>query len=537
MPILPPGLSQRDFNAAVDAFAAVVGRDWVLTSDDDLLPYRDSFSTVWDTPEERRASAAVAPTEVEQVQAIVRIAGRYGIPLFPISTGKNFGYGGPSPNVTGSVVLDLKRMNRVLEVDDKRHFALVEPGVSYLDLYRYIQDRGLKVWIDCPDPGWGSPIGNSLERGIGYTMPYFRDHFGASCGMEVVLANGEVMRTGMGALPGSRTWQEYRYGFGPDPAGLFAQGNFGIVTKMGFRLMPQPEHYLTGRITVPKRRDFVELVDQVNYLSDSFLCGEAVYGSPLSALSRNAAFHELITKKGGPSDAEMDAVAAENSLPSWQVELQFYGPEATCRANWAYAKDRILSAIPGALATDGESLNVPPTPDELLNVTEPYRTGIKRHAAFGIPSLGIWKIVSRNGHVGFFPIIPRSGEAVFEAQRVLGDATRDYPMPSYFNAITTPLFWHTFTFQMVFAPPITRDDPAHNKMVNEATLKVIDVAAQHGWGDYRAAPIYQDLVAGTYGFGDHVLRRFHETLKDAIDPKGILAPGRGGVWPKRFRSA
>ena len=60
-------------------------------------------------------------------------------------------------------------MNRVLEVNDKTHFAVVEPGVSYFDLYRYIQERGLKVWIDPADPGWGSPVGNALERGGGRT--------------------------------------------------------------------------------------------------------------------------------------------------------------------------------------------------------------------------------------------------------------------------------------------------------------------------------------------------------------------------------
>ena len=82
------------------------------------------------------ASAAVAPDTVEQVQKVMRIANTFKVPMFPISTGKNLGYGGSAPNLSGSVVLDLKRMNRVLEVDDKRHFALVEPGVSYFDLYR-----------------------------------------------------------------------------------------------------------------------------------------------------------------------------------------------------------------------------------------------------------------------------------------------------------------------------------------------------------------------------------------------------------------
>ena len=87
-------------------------------------------------------------------------------------------------------------------MNDQNHYALVEPGVSYFDLYRYIQEHKLKVWIDPPDPGWGSPMGNSLERGGGRTP--MRDHFASVCGMEIVLANGEIMRTGMGAMPGSK---------------------------------------------------------------------------------------------------------------------------------------------------------------------------------------------------------------------------------------------------------------------------------------------------------------------------------------------
>lgn len=60
------------------------------------------------------------------------------------------------------------------------------------------------------------------------------------CGMEVVLPTGEVTRTGMGALPGNNTWQAFQYGYGPYPDGIFTQSNLGIVTKMGFWLMPDP---------------------------------------------------------------------------------------------------------------------------------------------------------------------------------------------------------------------------------------------------------------------------------------------------------
>ena len=159
----PPGVTERDFSSALEEFGNAVGTEWVFTSDEDVNLYRDAYSPFWGEAEDRVPSAAVAPASVEQVQAIVRIANAYKIPLWTVSTGRNLGYGGSAPVYSGSVVVDLKRMNRILEVNDKTHYAVVEPGVSYFDLYRYIQEHKLNVWIDPADPGWGSPIGNALE--------------------------------------------------------------------------------------------------------------------------------------------------------------------------------------------------------------------------------------------------------------------------------------------------------------------------------------------------------------------------------------
>jgi 4-cresol dehydrogenase (hydroxylating) len=67
-------------------------------------------------------------------------------------------------------------------------------------------------------------------------------------------------------------------------------------------------------------------------------------------------------------------------------------------------------------------------------------------------------------------------------------------------------------------------------------VALLEKAAERGWGEYRAAPYFQDAVAARYSFNEHAVRRFNEALKDAVDPNGILAPGRGGVWPARLRS-
>ncbi len=203
------------------------------------------------------------------MQAIVRVANKYRIPLYAISTGKNLGYGGSAPAYSGSVVVDLKRMNRVLEVDERNASVLVEPGVSYFDLHKHLKSLGSKLWIDCPDPGWGSVVGNAIDRGGGYTMPQYRNHFEAHCGMEIVLPDGELLRTGMGGIPNAKTWQQYKSGCGPWVDGMFSQGNYGIVTKMGFWLMPEPEGYLRATVRVPRYKDLIPLVDTLNYLENA----------------------------------------------------------------------------------------------------------------------------------------------------------------------------------------------------------------------------------------------------------------------------
>lgn len=81
------------------------------------------------------------------------------------------GYGGAAPRVRGSVVIDLgRRMNKILDINPDDYTCLVEPGVTFFALYEEIQRRGYKhLWVDVPDLGGGSVLGNTLDRGVGYT--------------------------------------------------------------------------------------------------------------------------------------------------------------------------------------------------------------------------------------------------------------------------------------------------------------------------------------------------------------------------------
>jgi (+)-pinoresinol hydroxylase len=534
MAILPPGVGERDFSAAIAAFQNDVGSDWVFTSDADVALYRDSYSPLWGQADERLTSAAVAPASVEQVQQIVRTANRYKVPLYPISSGKNLGYGGSAPNLSGSVVVDLKRMNRVLECDDKRHYALLEPGVAYFDLYRHIQDNKLNVWLDTPDPGWGSVIGNALDHGVGYTPPQFRNHWGAHCGLEVVLPNGEVMRTGMGAIPNANSWQDYPYGFGPVVDGLFSQGNYGIVTKMGIWLLPAPEAYASGTITVPKHDDLIRLVEIVNYLENQGITN----GMPNIGFGLGGGFGPggpvpsgapLTPNSDGTVDiAALERYAAANNRPFWNVRLQFYGPKNVVAAQWEYAKSK-FTQIAGSIATDGPSYDLPLQPEQLANVQQ---------VAFGVPNLSIFSIGIRsefnptpsNGHMWFSPVIPRTGEAIFEAQKTLWRIGQDVGMP--FNRWSMPTTFYARAFIFIAAVTVTKNPETDRKNI-QAFRDFVRIAGEHGYGEYRTHPLFQDNVMDVYSFNDHALRRFCEELKEGVDPNGIMAPGRGGIWSKR----
>ena len=186
-----------DLAAALTRIADAIGADKVLTDPEAVQEFRDPYS--YRKSDDFDACAVVCPSSVEEVQAVVRIANDLGVPLWTFSQGRNNTYGGSAPRVQGSVIVNLRNMNRVLEIDEDLAYAVVEPGVRWFDLFEALEEAGGRLWTSIPDLGWGSVIGNCTEYGRGYT-PH-GDHAENVCGMEIVLPSGELVRTGMWAMP------------------------------------------------------------------------------------------------------------------------------------------------------------------------------------------------------------------------------------------------------------------------------------------------------------------------------------------------
>lgn len=187
----------------------------------------------------------VYPITTEEVQATVQIANDFKIPIWTVSTGKNWGYGEKTALYHGGITLVLEKMNKILHVDEELGYAVIEPGVSYKQLNDFLKSKKSKLWSDSAgSTQYASVIGNALDKGRGLT-PY-ADHFGHLCGMNVVLPNGELLETGGGPSGNNKVRHLYKWGVGPYSDGFFTQSNLGIVVQAGVWLMPAPEHSECG---------------------------------------------------------------------------------------------------------------------------------------------------------------------------------------------------------------------------------------------------------------------------------------------------
>lgn len=528
MPNPPPGISERQFRNALSRFEEIAGSEWVYQSDEDVALYRDAYSPLWGEAEERHAAAAVAPASVEQVQDIVRVANEYQLPLYPISTGRNLTYGGSAPVYSGSVVLDLKRMNRILDVNERDKTCLVEPGVSYFDMYRYLRQHNIRLWIDTADPGWGGLIGNALDRGGGYTGIDVRDHFDAHCGMEVVLPTGELVRTGMGASERSTTWQLFKYGMGPWVDGIFSQSNFGVVTKMGFWLMEEPDAARQVSVAVPRREDVFALTDILHSLMcDHTIPSQTSVASPVMNGSADPELVRLRTS-GGATDAVWNTYAQSVGRPFWRSTFVLYGGQKIIDAQWEHIRDR-LAVIPGVQFNEVASYSFPLTDEEVEAVPDKAR--------YGIPSLNLFG--SRNapgqqpneGHLDFSPMIRPRGEELIDLYDVTGKIYGDFGMTP---SAAVGMMFHPRSMICFHAVPTFRN-AEDNQRTRALFETLVTSCAERGWGIYRAHAHFQALGMSVYDFNDHALKRLHETLKDAIDPEGVISAGRYDIWPRHLR--
>ncbi len=258
-------------------------------------------------------------------------------------------------------------------------------------------------------------------------------------------------------------------------------------------------------------------------MNSDILRGTMLLESPLLNyhVSQGGSFFEM---PNGPSIAELDRLARERNLPYWSAEFRFWGPPKVIDAQWEYVKEK-FGVIPGSSFADGRRYVFPADVDQ---------NDATLTVALGVPTLGVFGLLQGGGHLGFSPIIPMSGEAIFKAQRVFGQLYADLALPVGNQFAALPWSYNPRALVLLFGLPTSRDRE-QNRQSRVIFERLVQVSAENGWAEYRTHIAFMDQVAGMYSFNNHAMRRFHETLKDALDPNGILSPGKSGIWPRHLR--
>lgn len=182
----------------------------------------------------------VVPTNTEQVSRVLRLATEERIPVTPRGAGTS-GFGPAIPQQRG-IVLDLSFMDRIIHIDEDNLNVVVEGGCSVYHITAELFKRKLLLPIVpqySPGPQAGAGIATNAEGNFANRAGRFGD---IVLGLEVVLATGEVVTLGAGALPGDYGWY-HRYTGLPDLTGLFVNscGALGVITKVAFRVQRYPE--------------------------------------------------------------------------------------------------------------------------------------------------------------------------------------------------------------------------------------------------------------------------------------------------------
>ena len=309
-------------NHIIERLAALVGRDNVAADPASLEQYAQDESFV-----PRLTPWAIArPGSAEEVQQVVAWANQTATPLVPVSSSGPHFHGDTVPSVPGAVMLDLRRMDRILRVDRRNRMVVIEPGVTYPQLQAALAEQGMRITPPLSPRAGKSVVASLLERQP-TLIPRYNFHLPEplrSCG--VVWGNGETMFTGeAGTGPESLEAQWQAGGVQADPKGpaqtdffrllTGAQGTMGVVTWAAVRceLVPAAHEYafvtaadLDDLVDFTYRLDRVRLGDEVLIVNDAYL-------ARLLAAARRG------RRSGRPACVEprfSDSVVASTSPPS-----------------------------------------------------------------------------------------------------------------------------------------------------------------------------------------------------------------------------
>jgi 4-cresol dehydrogenase (hydroxylating) len=432
-------------------------------------------------------------------------------------------------------------MDRILEVDERLAYAVIEPGVTQGQLSAWLEERGLALALDCTGAGPdASVVGNILERGFGHT-PY-GDRLRTVSGLEIVLADGRVLETGFGHFEGARTAQVFPYGVGPALDGLFTQSGMGVVTRMGVWLMPKPEAYQLFVCSVERDEDLGPAVETLRRLRlEGTLRSVSHVGNDLRLISGGGPLRQ---QQGPLSREQRLQLRRAAGLGAWTIAGGLYGDAgqvaaARRRVKRALAgrgrkllffdERRLAQAerIAGTLGRVGVARSLAPRIASLRSLFELNRgrpsnrflAGAYWRRRGGLPPEGPSDPAAEGcGLMWLAPVIPATGEAALELVGLIEPLFNRHGFDAFLTLSTIT----DRCLGAVFTICYDREDADETARAQACYEAAFDAAVDAGFPPYRVG--LQSM--GRLARKSTVFWDVAADLKRALDPDGLIAPGR-----------
>lgn len=528
--------------ALLRALGAVVGEAHVLADAPTLARYARSTAARPVVP-----AAVVRPGSHAEVVAVVGLAARAGVAIYPLSTGKNWGYGDACAVGADQLIVELSRLNRIVHVDRELAYAVIEPGVTQQQLSDYLREHDLPLWMDCTGAGPDTSLmGNILERGFGHS-PY-GNRLQHVSGMQIVLASGKVLHTGFGHYPQARTTHLFPYGVGPFLDGMFTQSSFGIVTQIGLWLMPQTEALNHFLCQVARHEDVAAVVDALRPLRmDGTLRSIVHIGNDLRVISGGQVFPRAQLPGQSCLSPGLRAQLREQAGGgAWVVSGALYGSRAQVAAARAavrralrptaarprFLDERTLAA--GALlarllggSRAGQRLRAQVALGSALfamnrgNPNGRFLAGAYWRRRGGLPPdfpAHADPAQDQCGLLWVSPILPMRGADLLDLHALVEPVFRAHG----FDLFVTFSMINERTLGGVITIAFDKEDAAEVARARDCYRQLFDLVMQKGYIPYRVG----NQSMGQLDPQGDVYWKTVATIKQALDPGGLIAPGR-----------
>jgi 4-cresol dehydrogenase (hydroxylating) len=527
------------WEAAAREWRTLLGADAVRTGAEERSAYGENTLDA-----KRRVRAVLFPKNVGEVVALLKIAVQYEIPLYPISTGKNWGYGCASPVADDCVVVHLAGLNRIVEFDAELGCVTVEPGVTQRQLADYLDEKRLPYLVPAtgagPDAGL---LGNVLERGFAIT-PY-ADHFGALTALEAVLPNGEIYRSALSDLGGREADRLFKWGLGPYLDGMFTQSNFAIVTSVTIALAPRPQRTEAVFFSVRREADLERAVVAVREILRR--CGGVSGMMNLMNAQRMLSMmmpypNDQVAPGTVMADALVAAAARKNMLTPWTGVGCLYGEAAQVRAARKLIRralrpfvKRLTFLTPQKIAwlnkaaawipfvrnsqlgrtlerLEAAVTNFAGRPSDIALPLTYWRGGVRR------PNQAMDPAGDGCGLIWYAPLVPMKAERARMYVELVRRTCVEFGLEPLITLTSVSDRCFDSTVPLLF----DRRDPEQTARARACYQALFERGRREGFLPFRAGIELMDVIADK----NVPFWRLVDQIKRAVDPKNILAPGR-----------